>query len=258
MQVMRTSLLAATAILAEIAFVWGDQPSKSHDKESIAAEKPAELSKHALSQAVLQAELKNDKQKSSYTLGYTVGMRMRRQFGVSDLESLSFLRGLWDAIGGRSPIVPRAQAEESLTRFKSELDAKRKKKDETAAEDNKKRGEEFLAKNKSKEGVHTLPSGIQYLVLKEGTGKKPKADDTVNVHYHGTLIGGAVFDSSVDRGEPTSFGLSGVIPGWTEVMKEGSKWRVFIPPELAYGANGNGTIGPNETLIFEIELLKVE
>jgi FKBP-type peptidyl-prolyl cis-trans isomerase len=133
----------------------------------------------------------------------------------------------------------------------------------SAAEANKKKGEEFLAANKTKEGVKTLPDGIQYIVLKEGTGKHPKATDRVTVHYHGTLIDGTVFDSSVKRGEPASFALNQVIPGWTEVvqlMKEGSKWRVFIPPNLAYGEHPRpgGPIGPNETLIFEIELLKVE
>ena len=127
---------------------------------------------------------------------------------------------------------------------------------------NKKKGEEFLAENKKKPGVKTTESGLQYLVLKEGTGKKPELDDNVLCHYHGTLIDGTVFDSSVDRGEPASFPVNRVIPGWTEVlqlMKEGSKWRVFIPSKLAYGQRGAPPkIGPNETLIFEIELLQVK
>jgi FKBP-type peptidyl-prolyl cis-trans isomerase FklB len=130
-----------------------------------------------------------------------------------------------------------------------------------AAEKNKKEGEAFLAANKTKPGVMTLPSGIQYVVLKEGTGKQPKATDQVKVHDHGTLIDGTVFDSSVDRGEPMTFRLNKVIPGWTESvqkMKEGSKWRVFIPSDLAYGPDGQQPIGPNTTLIFEIELLEVK
>jgi FKBP-type peptidyl-prolyl cis-trans isomerase FklB len=130
------------------------------------------------------------------------------------------------------------------------------------AVDNKKKGEEFLAANAKKEGVKTLPSGLQYLVLKEGTGKKPGPTDEVEVHYHGTLIDGSVFDSSVDRGEPASFPVNRVIPGWTEalqLMKEGAKWRVFIPSKLAYQQRGSPPkIGPNETLIFEIELLHVK
>jgi FKBP-type peptidyl-prolyl cis-trans isomerase FklB len=131
------------------------------------------------------------------------------------------------------------------------------------AEQNAKAGEEFLAANAKKEGVKTTASGLQYLVLKEGQGKKPGSSDKVEVHYHGTLINGKVFDSSVDRGEPITFGVTQVIPGWTEALKmmnEGSKWRVFIPSELAYGRKGtpDGRIGPNEVLIFEIELLNVK
>ena len=127
---------------------------------------------------------------------------------------------------------------------------------------NKKKGEEFLAENKKKPDVKTTASGLQYVVLKEGTGKKPELNDSVLCHYHGTLIDGTVFDSSVDRGTPISFPVRGVIPGWTEalqLMKEGSKWRVFIPSDLAYKQRGAPpTIGPNETLIFEIELLQVK
>jgi FKBP-type peptidyl-prolyl cis-trans isomerase FklB len=130
------------------------------------------------------------------------------------------------------------------------------------AESNKQQGEQFLAANAKKPGVKTTASGLQYLVLKEGTGKKPEPGDTVVVHYHGTLIDGTVFDSSVDRGEPASFRVNRVIRGWTEalqLMKEGSKWRVFIPSKLAYRQRAiPPKIGPNETLIFEIELLEVK
>lgn len=128
------------------------------------------------------------------------------------------------------------------------------------AETNKKRGEEFLAANQKKEGVKTLPSGVQYVVLKEGTGKQPKVSDSVTLHYQGSTIDGKVFYSSVKMGEPARFYLVRVIPGWHEVlplMKVGSKWRVFIPPKLAYGGQGNTDVGPNETLIYEIELLKI-
>lgn len=134
--------------------------------------------------------------------------------------------------------------------------------EETPAQMNKKKGEEFLAANAKKEGVKTLPDGLQYLVLKEGKGKKPGPTDEVEVHYHGTLTDGTVFDSSVDRGEPATFPVNRVIAGWTEalqLMKEGSKWRVFIPSKLAYRQRGAPPkIGPNETLIFEIELLHVK
>jgi FKBP-type peptidyl-prolyl cis-trans isomerase FklB len=129
------------------------------------------------------------------------------------------------------------------------------------AEANKKKGDEFLAANAKKEGVKTLPSGLQYLVLKEGTGKKPGPTDMVTVHYHGTLIDGTVFDSSVDRNEPITHPVNGFVEGWKQalpMMTEGSKWRLFVPSKLAYGQRGaGGKIGPNETLIFEMELLKV-
>ncbi len=124
------------------------------------------------------------------------------------------------------------------------------------------RAKTFLAANAKKDGVKTTASGLQYKVIKSGTGKSPKATDTVKVHYHGTLIDGTVFDSSVERGEPVSFPVNGVIPGWTEalqLMKEGDKWQLFIPSKLAYGERGAGAkIGPNATLIFEVELLAVE
>ena len=127
---------------------------------------------------------------------------------------------------------------------------------------NLKEGEAFLDENKKKEGVTTLPSGLQYKVLKSGAGKTPKATDKVTTHYRGTLIDGTVFDSSYDRGEPTTFPVGGVIRGWTEalqLMKEGDKWQLYVPAQLGYGERGaGGKIGPNTTLLFEIELLKVE
>jgi FKBP-type peptidyl-prolyl cis-trans isomerase FklB len=130
------------------------------------------------------------------------------------------------------------------------------------SEKQKQRGEAFLAENKKKEGVKTLPSGLQYKVVKAGSGKKPKLDDTVTVHYRGTLIDGTEFDSSLRRGKPATFPVSGVIPGWTEalpLMEEGAKWQLFIPPKLAYGERGAGSlIAPNATLIFEVELISIQ
>jgi len=130
------------------------------------------------------------------------------------------------------------------------------------SEKQKQRGEAFLAENKKKEGVKTLPSGLQYKVVKAGSGKKPKLDDTVTVQYRGTLIDGTEFDSSFRRGQPATFPVSGVIPGWTEalpLMEEGAKWQLFIPPKLAYGERGaGGLIGPNATLIFEVELISIQ
>ena len=149
-----------------------------------------------------------------------------------------------------------------MTAFQKEMMAKHAEVMNTLGEKNKKEGEVFLAENKKKEGVTTLPSGLQYKVIKAGTGKKPKSTDTVTVNYRGTLIDGTEFDSSYRRGEPASFGVSGVIPGWTEamqLMQEGAKWQVVVPPNLAYGEKGAGpNIGPNATLIFEIELISIQ
>jgi FKBP-type peptidyl-prolyl cis-trans isomerase FklB len=166
--------------------------------------------------------------------------------GGIGLVAGTFLSGCEDQAASNTPDVAVATADSRASQ----------------AEANKKKGEEFLAANAKKEGVKTLPSGLQYLVLKEGTGKKPGPTDEVEVHYHGTLIDGTVFDSSVDRGEPATFPVNRVIPGWTEalqLMKEGAKWRVFIPSKHAYRQRGfPPKIGPNETLIFEIELLHVK
>jgi FKBP-type peptidyl-prolyl cis-trans isomerase FklB len=203
--------------------------------------------------------LTTDKQKQSYAFGHKVAANMREKLGdVFDLDA--FLLGVKEGLSGKGASLGEAECEQAFKTFQQELGSRQMKTANAAADKNKKDGEAFLAANKSKPGVQTLPSGIQYIVLKDGTGKQPKATDEVKVHYHGTLMNGTVFDSSVDRGEPATFRLDQVIPGWTESvqkMKEGSKWRVFIPSDLAYGPRGSGPIGPNATLIFEIELLKV-
>ncbi len=149
-----------------------------------------------------------------------------------------------------------------MTAYQKEISQKQAEAAKIAAEKNKKEGDAFLAANKAKEGVITLPSGLQYKILKEGNGKKPTDADTVQVHYRGTLIDGTEFDSSIKRGQPASFPVKQIIPGWREALKlmpVGSKWQLFIPPELAYGARGaGGDIGPNATLIFEVELLAIK
>jgi FKBP-type peptidyl-prolyl cis-trans isomerase FklB len=155
------------------------------------------------------------------------------------------------------------ERDQAFNSFIMNAQSQRTKRTAEAIENNKKNGETFLANNKKQKGVVVTPSGLQYLVLKEGSGKKPKKTDRVEVHYQGTLLNGDVFDSSIDRGKPMTMGVGQVIQGWQEalqLMKEGDKWRVFVPSELAYGARGTpgGPIGPNETLIFEIELLKVK
>jgi FKBP-type peptidyl-prolyl cis-trans isomerase FklB len=150
---------------------------------------------------------------------------------------------------------------QTMMAFQKEMMAKQEEQMKKAGEKNKKEGEAFLAENKKKEGVITLPSGLQYKVIKAGQGKKPQASDKVTVHYRGTLINGTEFDSSIRRGQPATFPVSGIIPGWSEalqLMQEGAQWQLFIPPNLAYGERGAGNvIGPNSTLIFEVELISV-
>jgi FKBP-type peptidyl-prolyl cis-trans isomerase len=148
----------------------------------------------------------------------------------------------------------------AMTLFQKEMTAKQAEKIKMAGEKNKKAGETFLSENSKKDGVVTLKSGLQYKVITEGTGKMPKESDTVTTHYRGTLVDGTEFDSSYKRGEPVSFQVNGVIPGWTEalqLMKTGSKWQLFIPSGLAYGENGPEPIGPNAALIFDVELISV-
>jgi FKBP-type peptidyl-prolyl cis-trans isomerase FklB len=190
----------------------------------------------------------------AYSLGVLIAGNLRQE-GLSDLNVELITAGLKDAFKGDKTLLTVDQC----NAFVRDGSARRKAKQ---GEGNKVAGEQFLAANKTKPGVITLEDGLQYEVLKMGDGKKPKATDKVNVHYHGTLIDGTVFDSSVDRGEPISFALNQVIKGWTEVvqlMPVGSKWRVFIPYQLAYGERGaGGAIQPYSALIFEIELLGIE
>jgi FKBP-type peptidyl-prolyl cis-trans isomerase FklB len=193
--------------------------------------------------------LKNQKEKVSYIIGMDIGGNLKRQ--SVDVDPNILAKGVQDALSGAKPSLSNEEIQETMVAFQKEMMAKQKE-----------RGEAFLAENKKKEGVKTLPSGLQYKVIKAGTGKKPKLNENVTVHYRGTLIDGAEFDSSYRRGQPASFPVSGVIPGWTEalqLMEEGAKWQLFVPSNLAYGERGTGgIIGPNATLIFEIELISVQ
>lgn len=204
--------------------------------------------------------LKTEKEKLSYSIGMEIGGNLKRQ--AVDVEVDLLLKGLKDAFSGAKTLLTEQEVRQILTAFQKEMVAKQKEAAKVLGEKNKKEGEAFLAENKKKPGVITLPSGLQYKVLKAGTGKKPKATDTVKTHYRGTLIDGTEFDSSYRRGEPATFPVNGVIRGWTEalqLMEEGAKWQLFIPPGLAYGERGAGpSIGPNATLIFEVELISVQ
>ncbi|MCX2741819.1 FKBP-type peptidyl-prolyl cis-trans isomerase [Pontibacter anaerobius] len=196
------------------------------------------------------------KEKISYIIGRDMATNLKKQ-GI-EVEAESFMKGLKDVQAGNASSLSQQEVQEAMMALQQEVAQKQS----SAGSVNKEAGEQFLAENKNKEGVQTLPSGLQYIELKEGTGKSPSATDTVTTHYHGTLIDGTTFDSSYERGQPATFPVNGVIAGWTEAlqkMKEGAKWRLFIPSELAYGAQGAGdVIGPHSTLIFDVELLQVK
>ncbi len=203
--------------------------------------------------------LKTQKDKASYAVGMSMGTGLKRQ-GVP-VDAAVVARGLKDAMSGSKPLLTEDEMKAVLTQLQNDVRQQQQGKAHEAGAGNRKEGDAFLAANKTKEGVVTLPSGMQYKILKEGTGPKPTASDTVSCNYRGTLINGKEFDSSYKRGEPTSFPVGGVIKGWTEalqLMPVGSKWQLFIPADLAYGDRGaGGDIGPGETLIFEVELLSI-
>jgi len=204
--------------------------------------------------------LKNEKDKVSYSIGLNIGSNFKSQ--SVDINPDILIKGIKDAISGSKPLMTEKEIQETMTVFQKEITAKQAERTKSLAETNKKEGEAFLAANKGKDGVKTTSSGLQYKIIKDGNGQTPKATDTVTVNYSGTLIDGTEFDSSYKRGEPASFPLNGVIPGWTEalqMMKVGSKWQLFLPPAIAYGERGQGrVIGPNAALIFEVELLSVK
>jgi len=206
--------------------------------------------------------LKDHRDRISYIIGMDMGMDLKRQLiHIKDINPDAILRGLKDAFSGEKPLLTKEEIRETITSFQKEIKGRQEETMKRTGEKNKKEGETFLAENKNKEDVITLHSGLQYRVIKQGTGKKPKLTDTVTTHYRGTLVDGTEFDSSYKRGQPISFPVNGVIPGWTEalqLMEEGAKWQLFIPPQLAYGERGAGPIGPNSTLIFEVELISVQ
>lgn len=205
------------------------------------------------------AGLKDQKDKVSYSLGMSFGEYLKKQ--DIEINTDILVQGLKDTLSGKKTLLTEQEYHDTMLALQKEMRAKQTEKLKQLGEKNKKEGEDFLAENKKKEGVVTLPSGLQYKVIREGDGAIPKLADTVTANYRGTLLDGKEFDSSYRREQPATFPVKGLIPGWTEalqLMKVGSKWQLFVPSNLAYGERGPASIGPNATLIFEVELLSIK
>lgn len=212
-------------------------------------------------QAIAQdaAVLKTPKDKESYGVGVAIARNLKRQGFAVEQEEV--VKGLTDELSGGKLLLSEDDLRAIMVSLQTEVRQKQEQATKAAAEENKKKGDAFLVGNKAKEGVITLPSGLQYKVLQPGDGKKPTDDDTVECQYRGTLVDGTEFDSSYSVGKPVSFKVSQVIAGWQEALKlmpVGSKWQLVVPPQLAYGDRGAGAIGPGSTLIFEVELVSIK
>lgn len=224
---------------------------------------PASTAKKApaTSKSASALTLKTQKEKASYALGMKIGGDLKKQGVNTAVDPAIAARGFKDALAGSKPALTEDEERAALMQLQSEVRDKQQAKAHEGGAVARKEGEAFLASNKGKEGVVTLPSGLEYKILTAGAGPKPTANDTVSCNYRGTLLNGKEFDSSYKRGHPETFPVNGVIKGWTEalqLMPVGSKWQLFIPADMAYGDRGaGGDIGPGETLIFEVELLSI-
>ncbi len=211
-------------------------------------------------QAQERRELKDQKEKLSYVIGVDIGKALQKQGVPIDPDLVA--KGIKDGATDGKLLMTDQEIQETMMAFQKEMRAKQEEVNKQLGEKNRKEGEAFLAQNKTQAGVTTLPSGLQYKVVKAGAGKKPKATDTVVVHYKGTLLDGTEFDSSYKRNQPATFKVNGVVRGWTEalqLMGEGAKWTLYVPAALGYGDKGAGAqIGPNATLIFEVELISIQ
>jgi len=213
----------------------------------------------AATEASSTPSLDTDAARASYAIGANVGQTLRND--EIEIDPAAFLRGLRDGMSGGKLLMTDEEVGAALVKLKQDSRARREAHLRELSADNEKKGAAFLASNKTKEGVVTLPSGLQYKVIKKGDGPTPTLHDTVVCNYRGTLVDGTEFDSSYKRGQPASFPVSGVIKGWTEILQQmpvGSTYQVFIPPDLAYGERAPASIGPNSTLIFDIELLSIK
>ncbi|NJN47239.1 MAG: FKBP-type peptidyl-prolyl cis-trans isomerase [Candidatus Competibacteraceae bacterium] len=219
----------------------------------------ASLMTAGMGSAVLAQELDTEQKKLSYVIGMEIGSSLKS--GGADVDFAVLSRAIEDTLTGKEPLLTAEEAQTIKQAYFQQIQEKRSAEAKVAGEKNRAEGDAFLAKNKDAEGVVTTDSGLQYQVVKEGEGAKPTATDQVTVNYKGTLIDGTEFDSSYKRGQPATFPVTGVIPGWTEalqLMPVGSTYRLFIPSELAYGERGaGGAIGPNAVLIFDVELMEI-
>jgi FKBP-type peptidyl-prolyl cis-trans isomerase FklB len=264
--VVRTMLAAGVVLLGNAVAQTSAAPSQTPPAKKPAAPAAKKSSSAATKTGTATKDqpvtaLTTTKQKASYAIGMNWGTGLHRQ-GI-DVDSAALIQGMKDALAGGKTLLTEDEARAALMQLQKEIQEKQQAKAAAEGETNKKEGDAFLAANKTKEGVVTLPSGLQYKILKEGNGPKPTASDSVVCNYKGTLINGTEFDSSYKRGEPATFPVTGVIKGWTEalqLMPVGSKWQLFIPPDLAYGPRGTpgGPIGPNATLVFEVELISIK
>jgi len=253
---------AVTVLAAGIILLGSTMAQQSANPQSAPAANNAAAAQtqQAPAASASDAALPTEKDKVSYAIGMNIGHGLHRD-GI-EVDPNLLLRGLTDAIAGGTTLMTDDQASAMITALQNQLRQKMEAQKQQAGASNKKDGEAFLAASKAKPGVITLPSGLQYKILKEGTGPKPTAADSVKCNYRGTLINGTEFDASEKHGGPATFPVKGVIKGWTEalqLMPVGSKWQLFLPPDLAYGARGAGdAIGPDETLVFEVDLLSIE
>ncbi len=253
---MTAAMMLTVSSLAQQTTTPNNQTSTATKTQKSTATRPHSTATHPQAPLVL----KTQKDKVSYAIGMNFGKSLQRQ--SVDVDPAILQRGLKDALAGGKLLMTDDEAKAALTQLQADMRKQQEAKAQEAGEENREKGEAFLTANKTREGVTTLPSGLQYKVITQGTGPKPTAGDSVVCNYRGTLIDGTEFDSSYKRGQPATFPVSGVIKGWTEalqLMPVGSKWQLVIPPDLAYGARGAGAdIGPNSTLIFEVELVSIQ
>jgi len=258
---MRKTLILPAVLLLAVATAAGAQSGKPAQKPAAQPAKPAaQPAQPTTPPAAGQgAPTRSVEDRASYVIGFNLGRSLKQNEIQANTDLLT--QGLRDALSGAKGMLTDEEMQATMQEFQQKVMAAQEAKQKVLGEKNKAEGEAFLAKNKARAGVKTTASGLQYEVLKEGTGPAPKATDTVTVNYLGTLMDGTKFDSSYDRNEPATFVLNQVIPGWTEgvqLMKVGSKYKFYIPAALGYGERGaGGVIGPNAPLVFEVELVSI-